>query len=208
MMSRLKLHSTCAFCVSFLLATFPLSAAAAPADAAASKASSEGLPQFDITTFPSQMFWLFVSFIILYIFFSKKTLPQLSSVMERRRNLIESELQTAENKRRETEKLKNNYDASIRESVAKAKETIAKAKQNALDASEKAAADFQAKSEKESLMTTVKANEAKQEALHDLHTISAEVAAVAVEKITGINITQKDALAIITKKNSPKAKAA
>ena len=32
-----------------------------------------GLPQFDPSSFPSQMFWLAVTFAILYLFFSNKT---------------------------------------------------------------------------------------------------------------------------------------
>ena len=35
---------------------------------AAEGQSSAGLPQMDITTFPSQLFWLVITFAILYIF--------------------------------------------------------------------------------------------------------------------------------------------
>ena len=40
----------------------------------AEHASSGGLPQFDPAWFPSQLFWLAVTFALLYVIFAKKTL--------------------------------------------------------------------------------------------------------------------------------------
>ena len=53
-------------------------------------AEVEGLPQLDFTTYSSQIFWMFVFFILLYVFFAKKTLPEISSAVESDRLVLSS----------------------------------------------------------------------------------------------------------------------
>ncbi len=43
------------------------------------------MPQLDVETFPSQMFWLAVTFILLYLLMSRVGLPRLSAAIEARR---------------------------------------------------------------------------------------------------------------------------
>lgn len=50
--------------------------------------ASAGLPQMDTAWFPSQIFWLAITFGFLYVVFSKKVLPGISSTLESRRNQI------------------------------------------------------------------------------------------------------------------------
>ena len=42
------------------------------------------MPQLEISTFPSQIFWLVVSFLILYIIMAKVIVPRISSVIKNR----------------------------------------------------------------------------------------------------------------------------
>lgn len=172
------------------------------------EAGSAGLPQFDLTTFPSQIFWLFVSFVVLYLFFGKKALPELSSVMENRRNLIESDLRTADEKRREMEKLQAKYEDSISQSTSKANDLLNKAKENAIATTEKSAAEFQKKSEKEVQQISAALEKAKDSARADLNSISAEIVVEVTKKVSGLKVTKKDALDVIESKKPLEAKAA
>ena len=54
--------------------------------------SSGGLPQLDITTWPSQLFWLVVTFVIGYFLISLLVAPSISSVLENRSNKISDDL--------------------------------------------------------------------------------------------------------------------
>ena len=45
---------------------------------------SAGLPQMDISPFPSQLFWLIVTFTALYLFMWKFVIPRLSTTIEER----------------------------------------------------------------------------------------------------------------------------
>ena len=53
---------------------------------------SAGLPQMDISTFPSQIFWLVVTFSILYIFMWKFVIPKLRTTIEERRDKISNDI--------------------------------------------------------------------------------------------------------------------
>jgi F-type H+-transporting ATPase subunit b len=66
-----------------------------PAFAADAERSS-GMPQFDLTRFPSQIFWLIVSFAVLYFLMAKMVLPRIGSIIETRERAILSDLEAAQ----------------------------------------------------------------------------------------------------------------
>src|SRR5688572_13695417 len=66
-----------------------------PAFAADAERSS-GMPQFDLTRFPSQIFWLIVSFAVLYFLMAKMVLPRIGSIIETRERKILSDLEAAQ----------------------------------------------------------------------------------------------------------------
>jgi len=53
------------------------------------------MPQFDISWFPSQIFWLVVTFAIFYFVLSNFVLPQLGAAIEGRASKIEGDLARA-----------------------------------------------------------------------------------------------------------------
>ena len=54
------------------------------------------MPQLEISTFPSQIFWLVVSFLILYIIMAKVIVPRISSVIKNRENEIKNNIHISE----------------------------------------------------------------------------------------------------------------
>ena len=76
-------------------------------------AGDAALPQLAINTYASQIFWLAVSFTVMYVVFSKKVLPNISEILERRRDTIASDLETAETLREEAESVQAEYEAAI-----------------------------------------------------------------------------------------------
>ena len=59
--------------------------------------SSGGLPQLDISTWPTQLFWLLITFFIGYIIISTLVVPSISTVLENRSDKILSDVQKAKN---------------------------------------------------------------------------------------------------------------
>ncbi len=54
------------------------------------------MPQLDVSTYSSQLFWLFICFSALYVFIARVTVPRIASVLGVRWERIEGTLQRAE----------------------------------------------------------------------------------------------------------------
>ena len=93
---------------------------AAAAEEAHAEASSAGLPQLDPTWWPSQLFWLVVTFGVLYAFMSSKALPSLGGAIEERRDRIADDLDQAGDFKREAEEAEAAYNQSLADAKAKA----------------------------------------------------------------------------------------
>lgn len=68
---------------------------AGPALAAGGEKKS-GMPQFDISSFPSQIFWLVVSFAVLYFLVATMVLPRIGKIVESREGKIQGDLDAAQ----------------------------------------------------------------------------------------------------------------
>lgn len=59
-------------------------------------AQAAGMPQFDVRSFPSQIFWLVVCFAILYFLMSRLVLPRIGATVEARDRKIQADLDAAQ----------------------------------------------------------------------------------------------------------------
>ena len=91
-------------------------------------AESGGMPQLDPEFWISQIFWLVLTFGLLYIILSKFILPGISKNLENRKSQIVENIETADNQRLESEKLNKEYERVILDSKLKAKSIINNAK--------------------------------------------------------------------------------
>ena len=54
-----------------------------------------GFPPFQSETYASQLVWLAVAFVLLYVLMSKLALPRVAAIIESRQNQIEGDLADA-----------------------------------------------------------------------------------------------------------------
>ena len=87
--------------------------------------AATGLPQLNFETFPSQIFWLIVAFIVLYFLLDKVALPRISTILEERADAITDDLDRAEEFRRKAEVAEEQYQQALRDARAKAQEIAA-----------------------------------------------------------------------------------
>jgi len=97
----------------------------------AAEAQKAGMPQFDLSRFPSQIFWLAVTFLVLYWIMSKVALPRIGDVLEARANRIGSDLDRAASLKGEADRIRAAYEKTLAESRAKAQE-VGRATESAL----------------------------------------------------------------------------
>ena len=95
-------------------------------------AESGGMPQLDPEFWVSQIFWLTLSFGILYIVLSKIILPKISSNLELRKSQIQENIDAAEKQRESSEIKLKEYDEIILKSKLEAKNIFNDAREKIL----------------------------------------------------------------------------
>jgi F-type H+-transporting ATPase subunit b len=86
--------------------------------------AKEGMPQFNVNSFPSQLFWLVISFASLYVFIALLVLPRIRENITLRKNKISNDLERATAIKDQTEKILAEYEQKIEEAKINAKEKI------------------------------------------------------------------------------------
>jgi|SRR5579871_3425072 len=76
-------------------------------------AEHAGLPQMKPETFPSQVFWLAITFGLLFLVLWRTTLPMIAGVIGARRNRIEGDLGTAESLRKDAANALAAYESAL-----------------------------------------------------------------------------------------------
>lgn len=94
--------------------------------------SGGGLPQMDVSTFPGQLFWLAITFGILFWQMSSNILPRLGGIIEERKDRIADDLDRAAEFRLEAEEAQKSYEEALSDARAKA-QTIAGDTRNAIN---------------------------------------------------------------------------
>lgn len=169
----------------------------------------DGLPQLDFTTYSRQIFWMFIFFVLLYIIFAKKTLPEISNTIENRKNHIQADLEAAEKLTADADNVHDTYQEGLVAAQNAASQTIQDIESKMKAKAEKAMNDFRARSDDELNNAEERIIAAKQAAMGEMNRIVTEVTAEAVEKILG---TSPDVSAVKNTvemlNETPKAKAA
>lgn len=85
------------------------------------------MPQLDPSTFASQIFWLAITFAILYWVMAKVALPRIGDVLQQRRQKVSNDLEKAETLKKEAEAALETYEKAMADARSQAVSTIAEA---------------------------------------------------------------------------------
>ena len=95
-------------------------------------AESGGMPQLNPEFWISQIFWLTLTFGILYIVLSKLILPKISDNLESRKSQILENIEAAEKQRQNSEEKLKEYEEIVSKSKMEAKNIFNQAREKAL----------------------------------------------------------------------------
>ena len=95
-------------------------------------AESGGMPQLNPEFWISQIFWLTLTFGILYIILSKLILPKISANLELRKSQIQENIEAAEKQRESSEAKIKEYDEIILKSKLEAKNIFKEAREKVI----------------------------------------------------------------------------
>ncbi|HJU17042.1 MAG TPA: F0F1 ATP synthase subunit B' [Stellaceae bacterium] len=145
-----------------------------------------GMPQLLTSTYPAQLLWLAITFIVLYVLMTWLALPKVEAAIAARRNRLDDDLARAERLKSETEAMIAAYQKALNEARAAAQARIQETRERlAAEAAERqhqiagALAQQIAAAERDIAA-------AKARALADLRGIALDTARSITEKLTGL----------------------
>jgi F-type H+-transporting ATPase subunit b len=167
-----------------------ITASSMMADAAKAAGSSEpGLPQLDISTWPSQLFWLVVLFGVGYLVMAKIVTPRIGMVLEERRQTLDLDLAKARTASEDAAKIREKYESDLEKARDEASEFARNAAVEATKMAEEADAKTAKKMADKATKAEAKLVDAKNAALTNLTEVAAAAAVEAVATVAGIKTT-------------------
>ena len=152
--------------------------------------SSGGLPQLDITTWPSQLFWLVVTFVIGYILISSLVAPSISSVLENRSTKISDDLETAKKAQDDAKEVYTSYEKSLSEARSQAAIAAAKALEEAKAETASRDAAINKKLAVSAKKAEARLSEMRDEALSSLEDLATETSQKIIAELTPVKVTK------------------
>ena len=151
------------------------------------------MPQLDPTYFATQLFWLVVCFVILYLVMWKISLPRIADVLRERQERMDDDLEKAESLKADAQQVLETYQKTMADGRNEAQSILRTAK-------EKISADGAARlTELSERLATETANaeariaEAQQEALANIRGVAVETAQAAATRLIGREVSSADA---------------
>ena len=167
-------------------------------------AAEAGMPQLDPRYWPSQVFWLILVFLVLYMSIAKFFLPKIKDNLDNRENKIKEDLENAHKFKDQSEIKLKEYEAIL----DKAKKDVAKIHVESKRLLDKQIQLKKEKMEKEIESEILKAQseilELKKNSISSIQTISKEIASDIIENISGEKLNEssiKATIEDISKKN-------
>lgn len=172
--------ATAAFLAGMSLASTAM--AAAPAGE-----KKGGMPQLDFANplTVSQVVWLAIIFVVLYLLLSRWALPQVGAVLEMRANRIQADLEAAQAAKSQADAAVAELTAATREAQATAQAEIAGAVATAKDAAAAQAATLNARLEAQLADAEQRINAARTSAMGALRSVATDTASAVVSRLVG-----------------------
>ena len=168
---------------------------------------SGGMPQLNPEFWISQIFWLTLTFGILYVVLSKLILPKISANLELRKSQIQENIEAAEKQRENSESKLKEYDDIVLKSKLEAKNIFK-------DAREKVIKDINSKKETLNKQIDEEIKKVEQEidvlkksAPEKINKIAIETSSELVKKLIGAEVNNSSISAIVddlSKRNGDK----
>ena len=170
-------------------------------------AESGGMPQLNPEFWISQIFWLVITFGILYVVLSKLILPKISANLESRKSQISDNIEAADKQREESEKKLNEYDLIITKSKTEAKNIFNQAREKALKDINVKRDILDKQIEDEIKRVEDEINLLRKDAPVKINKIAIETSSDLLKKLIGAEVNSSSISAIVTdlsKKNGDK----
>ena len=146
------------------------------------------MPQLDFTMFPTQIFWLVITFLPLFFLIWKISEPRISETLEARQKRIEDNLERASKFKKEAESTLLAYETSLSDARAASALTIAEANKKLEEEIALRQLETSLRLNKMIDDSEVKIQNAVNEALDNIHKTVEDVATNTTELLLGTSV--------------------
>jgi F-type H+-transporting ATPase subunit b len=170
-------------------------------------AESGGMPQLNPEFWISQIFWLIITFGILYVVLSKLILPKINSNLELRKSKILDNIEAADKQREESETKIKEYQDIISKSKNEAKIVFNQAREKVLKDINNKREVLEKQIDEEVKKTEEEIKELRIKAPAKINKIAIETSSEIIQKLIGAEINNSSISAIVddlSKKNGDK----
>ena len=156
------------------------------------------MPQLDASTFPTQLLWLFVTFVVLYVVMAWVAMPRIGTVLEDRQRRIDDQLERASQLKADAEAAMTAYESALAKARAEAQEILRAGSGRLIAESERRQHELG-----ERLAAQIKAGDARiaeamQHALAEARVSAADVASAIVARLVGTTVDTSRAVQAVT----------
>ena len=159
------------------------------------------MPQLEITTYPSQIFWLVVSFLILYLIMSRIIIPRISSVIKSRETEIKNNIHISEQMYKDTEIINDEYEETKKNIENEARQIINHLKETTNKKITKSTELLKKRLEQKLEKNEQEIINKKKKALKEINKISLNLSEEILKKLSNKKKLKKNTLKHLIKKN-------
>jgi F-type H+-transporting ATPase subunit b len=160
-------------------------------------AESGGMPQLNPEFWISQIFWLTITFGILYVLLSKLILPKISANLEIRKSQILENIEAAEKQREASELKITEYDKIVQNSKKEAKNYFKQAREKVLKDIGLKKESLDKELNKEVQKTEAEIQELRDRAPEKINKIAVETSRDLIQQLIGAEVNGSSISAIV-----------
>ena len=151
------------------------------------------MPQLDPASYPSQLFWLAITFVALYLVMWKLALPRIAELLQERQERIDDDLERAEKLKKDAEAVLETYEKTMADGRAKAQSILRDAAAHMAAQATERHAVVSAEIKSRTAEAEARIAAAREEALRNIRTVAAEAARAAAARLIGADVTDDEA---------------
>jgi len=171
--------------------------AAAETTSEGTEANSGGFPPFKTETYPSQLFWLTVTFAFLFVVLWRVAGPRIAGVLAEREGRIAGDVSNAERSKKEAEAALAGYQAALAKARQSAQNTAEENRKRIAAEVDRAKAQADEKARQASAAAEARLTKARSDAKDRILKAAEDAAIDIVSRLTGDNVPPAEAAAAV-----------
>jgi F-type H+-transporting ATPase subunit b len=142
-------------------------------------------PPFESEHFPSQLVWLAISFVLLYVLMSRIALPRIGAIIADRSKVISDDLAAAERLKEQSNAAQSAYDKALADARGRAQGIAAATRQQQARETEDLHKRLEAQLHERIAAAEQSIGKSRDAAMSNVKSIAAETASAIVERLIG-----------------------